>query len=369
MENYLYLCNTMDKTFIKELLFAPSPSGYESAARNVFLEHLVSLRTDKGLVKYEFTDSIGNCAVSVGSGDVAFMVSGHIDEIALQVQYIDDDGFIHFIKDGGIDPKSIVGKAVTIINDKFPEGIKGVIGKKPIHIEYGGEDKDKAIKMTDMKIDIGAESKEDAMKFVEVGNPIIISKNIFDLPCGNRIAGNGLDDKLGVAVTAEVIKRLAPYNLKNLKVYGVACTQEEVGGYGAHIAAKRINPAYSIDYDVTFATDDGLVDKKEWGDIKLGKGGAIAFGPDKNIDMCKQMIRICESRNIPYQTFSVRAGMTNTLKIKMASDDAKTMLLSIPNRNMHTPVEVCDYRDLDSIVNMTVAYILWLENYLSKNKK
>ena len=357
----------MNKEFIKELLFAPSPSGYESAARNVFLEHLVNLRTDKGLVKYEFTDSIGNCAVSVGSGDIHFMVSGHIDEIALQVQYIDDEGFIHFIKDGCIDPKSIVGQAVTIINDKLPENIKGVIGKKPIHIEYRGEDKDKAIKMTDMKIDIGAESKEDAMKFVEVGNPIIISKNIFDLPCGNRIAGNGLDDKLGVAVTAEVIKRLAPYNLKNLKVYGVACTQEEVGGYGAHIAAKRINPAYSIDYDVTFATDDGLVDKKEWGDIKLGKGGAIAFGPDKNMGMCKQMIGICKTKNIPYQTFSVGAGMTNTLKIKMASDDAKTMLLSIPNRNMHTPVEVCDYRDLDSLVDMTVEYILWLENYLSKN--
>lgn len=356
----------MNKEFIKELLFAPSPSGYESAARNVFLDYLVSLRTDKGPAKYEFTDAIGNCAVSVGDGKVPFMVSGHIDEIALQVQYIDDDGFIHFIKDGGIDPKSIVGQVVTIINDKFPEGIKGVIGKKPIHIEYRGEDKDKAIKFTDMKVDIGAESKEDAMKLVEVGNPIIISKNIFDLPCGNRIAGNGLDDKLGVAVTAEVIKRLSEHKLNVLKVYGVACTQEEVGGYGAHLAAKRINPVFSIDYDVTFATDDGLVEKKEWGDIKLGKGGAIAFGPDKDMDMCKRMIKVCKDKNIPYQTFSVGAGMTNTLKIKMASDNAKTMLLSIPNRNMHTPVEVCDYRDLDSLVDMTVEYILWLDNLLMK---
>lgn len=356
----------MNKEFIKELLFAPSPSGYESAARNVFLEYLVSLRTDKGPVKYEFTDSIGNCAVSVGDGKIPFMVSGHIDEIALQVQYIDDDGFIHFIKDGGIDPKSIVGQVVTIINDKFPEGIKGVIGKKPIHIEGRGEDKDKAIKFTDMKVDIGAETKEDAMKLVEVGNPIIISKNIFDLPCGNRIAGNGLDDKLGVAVTAEVIKRLSGHKLNALKVYGVACTQEEVGGYGAHLAAKRINPTFSIDYDVTFATDDGLVEKKEWGDIKLGKGGAIAFGPDKDMRMCTRMIKVCKEKNIPYQTFSVGAGMTNTLKIKMASDNATTMLLSIPNRNMHTPVEVCDYRDLDSLVDMTVEYILWLDSTLAK---
>ena len=158
-----------------------------------------------------------------------------------------------------------------------------------------------------------------------------------------------------------VLKRLSDYELKNLKVYGVACTQEEVGGHGATIAAKRINPKYSIDYDVTFATDDDCVSSKEWGDIKIGKGGCIAYGPDKNKDMCDAMKDICEKNKIPYQTFAVGAGMTNTLKIKIASDDCKTMLLSIPERNMHTPVEVCSLDDLVSLIDMTVAYIINLD--------
>jgi endoglucanase len=152
--------------------------------------------------------------------------------------------------------------------------------------------------------------------------------------------------------------------LKGLLVYGVACTQEEVGGYGASLAAKRINPKYSIDYDVTFATDDGNVDKNEWGDIKLGGGGCIAYGPDKNIEMCNLMSDICKKCEINYQPFSVGAGATNTCKIKMAADDCKTLLLSVPERNMHTPVEVCDLRDIESLVSMTVNFIYELDKLI-----
>lgn len=343
------------KKFLFDLLGASSPSGYETLASNVFTNFCGELG-----MKHEFTDSIGNVAFSVGNGKVPFMISGHIDEVGLQVQHIDKDGFIYFIKDGGSDPKIMPGSSVEILTNSGTSSIYGIIGKSPIHIEYHTENKDKAIKMKNLKIDIGARSKEEAMKYVSIGDPIVFVHPIFEL-LSNRIATGSIDDKVGVYVTAMVLNKFKECEetkpLKNIKLYGVACTQEEVGGNGATIASKRINPAYSIDYDVTFATDDGCVSEKEWGDIKIGEGGCIAYGPDKNREMCDLMKKVCEKIGLKHQPFSVGAGMTNTLKIKMAADDCKTLLLSIPERNMHTPVEVCSFDDLESLVNMTYYFI------------
>ena len=129
----------MNKVFLNALLRAFSPSGYEENATQVVQNYL------DGVANFEFIDKVGNAAFSVGSGDVKIMLSGHIDEIALQVQNIDDKGFIHFIKDGGVDPKVLPGSTVTIHTSNGV--IHGVIGKAPSHIEYHGDDKDKAIKV------------------------------------------------------------------------------------------------------------------------------------------------------------------------------------------------------------------------------
>ena len=354
------------KDFLFDLLNAYSPSGYETEASYVFREEL-----SNNDVKIEFIDNIGNSAFSVGKdGGIPFMLSGHIDEIALQVQYIDDNGFLHFIKDGGVDPKTVVGRKV-VIHTSNKGDVMGVIGKAPIHIEFHTEANDKVTKLEDLKIDIGADNLEESLSMgVNVGDTITFLHSVHFLGL-NRIASGSIDDKVGVYITAEVLKRLKAdektHPLKMLKVYGVACTQEEIGGHGATLAAKRINPRYSIDYDVTFATDDGCVKKEEWGDIKLGKGGCIAFGPDKNNSMIDLMRNVCTNAGIPYQSFAVGAGMTNTLKIKLAADNCETMLLSIPERNMHTQVEVCDLRDLDSMVEMTYRFIKTLDNKLSYN--
>lgn len=365
----------MNIDFLTKLLSSHSPSGYEMASTEIFSNEL-----EKAGANFEFNDSIGNCAYSVGNGKIPFMLSGHIDQVGLQVQYVDENGFVYFIKDGGVDPKILPGASVTILSNNGP--VNGIIGKTPIHIEWNSDSKDKALNIKDLKIDIGAYDKKEAMEMIQIGNPIAINHPTMFL--GNsRISSGGIDDKIGVFITAEVLKMLAQdyefekqysniaisegrCGLKNLKVYGVACTQEEVGGNGAIIAAKRINPKYSIDYDVTFATDDDCVSAKEWGDIKLGKGGCIAHGPDKYAEMCKDVAYVCKKHFIPFQEFSVGAGMTNTNKIKISSDDCKTLLLSIPERNMHTPVEVCDIRDVDSLINMTYWYIHELDRkYLS----
>ena len=347
----------INKEFLHALLAAKSPSGYEKNATKVFSDYMHAI----GGLKFEFEDNANNVAWSVGEGRVAtIMISGHVDEIGLQVQYIDDKGFIHFIKDGGIDAKTILGSTVTILTDSGE--VKGVIGKQPIHIEWHTDNKDKAIEVKDMKIDVGANSKDEVLAMgINVGDPITINDIPLELG-NNRFSGRGLDDKVGVFVVAEVLKELKKADLQRVKVVGVACTQEEVSATGATVAANKINPDISIDYDVTFATDDEYVKSEEWGDIKLGNGGAIAHGPDCNKELTTLVKNVCEKTGIPYQSFSVRSGATDTVHIKKASKDAATLLLSIPNRNMHTQVEVCDYRDLQSLVDMTVQTILEIDN-------
>ena len=346
----------INKRYLNALLQAPSPSGYENDAIQVFSNEM------KKFSKFENIDAVENAIFSLGHGETKIMLSAHIDEIALQIQNIDDKGFIHFINDGGIDSKVLLGSSVAI---KTENGIiYGVIGKMPLHVEYYTEDKDKATKIKDMKIDIGAESKEEAQKLVSIGDPIIIK----DIPLElgeNRFCGRGLDDKVGIYVVTEVMRKLSKHFEKSnigekYTIHGVACTQEETSGSGAVNAAAVLNPNYSIDYDVTFATDDEYVSPNEWGDIKLGKGGAIAHGVDSNQEMTRLVKDTCREFNIPYQEFSLHSGCTNTVCIKQATPNVKTLLLSIPNRNMHTQVEICDYRDLESLVEMSYLTVLKL---------
>lgn len=351
----------MRERFFNELLNTDSPSGYEKGCTDVFANYL------SNYAKHEFTDQVGNVAFSVGDGNIKLMLSAHVDEIALQVQNIDEKGFVHFIIDGGIDQKAIICQTVKILTKQG--SVFGVIGKKPIHVEESKE-RDEVTKIKDMKVDIGVDSREEALKLVSIGDPIVFIKQPQRIG-PSRVVSKAIDDKVGLFVVAEVLKALSKLQdekLKNLKVYGVACTQEETSASGAVGAAVKIDPQYSIDYDVTFATDDEYVSANEWGDVKLGKGGCIAHGVDSNKAMTDLMREVCQKYDIKYQEFSVGSGCTNTVFIKQSSTNAQTLLLSIPSRNMHTPVEMCDYTDLQSLISMTLHFIYELDDRLGKKE-
>jgi endoglucanase len=346
----------INKEFLHALLSAPSPSGYENSASNVFADHMNKFAT---LVK---RDNAGNTIYMMGNPEASakLMLSAHIDEIALQIQHIDDKGFLHFVADGGIDKKVLPGSRVKVLTSTGI--IDGVIGKAPIHIEQG-EDRDKALKIKDLKIDIGAETKEEAAAIVNIGDIALVYGEPFDIGV-NRVAGRGLDDKAGIFVIGEVAELLAkepPRNLSHLCVYFVACTQEETTATGAIVAAAGIDPDYSIDFDVTFATDDEYVNANEWGDIRLGKGGCIAHGVNNHPHFTRFIKAVCDKNNIPYQEFTAPSHGTNTVYIKQSASNCVTQLLSIPNRNMHTQAEVCDYRDLESLINMTAKTVVALD--------
>ena len=348
----------MNKDFLFDLLKTHSPSGHEHNCIKVFDDYCSKFG------KHIYTDKMGNSAFSIGNenGPIV-MISGHIDEISMLVQYIDDDGFIHFVKNGGIDPKILLGMNVVILTKKGE--INGVIGKAPIHVEWRDEEKKtKVTPIKDMKVDCGFKSKREAEEYVSVGDVIIYNTPITELHNG-RISSKGLDDKVGAFIAAEVARHIAQEEpLKNINLVFAACCEEETGCRGASLVAKNLNPQYSIDYDVTFATDDGHVEKNEWGDIKLGKGAAIAFGDDKVPSFVNTIVDIAKAAEIPFQPFCVGSGGTNTDSIQMGASDCTTSLISIPERNMHTSVEVVDLFDISAIIALTVAVIRHLDETL-----
>ena len=345
----------MDKDFLKELLTTHSPSGMETEGVECFLKYL-----DGGDI-----DKIGNGIVKFGNGKHSLLLSGHIDEIGLRIQNIDDKGFLYFIKNGGADAKVLLGSTVTILNRNGK--VKGIIGKAPIHVETAEERK--SVNFKKMKIDIGASSKSEAQEKVDIGDIAIIDGDFMELN-ENRFISRGLDDKLGVFIVAEVIKTLQMNKeqgfrtLKNLTIYGSACTQEETGGSGA-INLARINPNYSIDYDVHFASDDGYVAANEFGDVSLGKGGAVCHSVDCNPTLVNLIKDASDENGIPFQSFSKGSGGTNTIKIKNNAFNCETALLSIPLRNMHTQVEMADYRDIQCLIDMTLATIYKIDDMLN----
>lgn len=365
--------------FLKKLCSIPSPDSMEYAATDFYLNECKSIceyanenyypfKKYNPLVYDCYRDKIGNGIVKIGKGRTKIMISAHIDEIGMLVQRIDDKGFIHFIANGGIDKKILPGSWVSILSSSDGREIPGIIGKKPVHLEWHNEEETKVTDVKDLKIDCGFESKDEAEKHVQIGDSIVIRGQQYIN--GNRFISYGIDDKSGVAVVVETLKNVLSGVkiqdiLKKCTLYFVACVQEETTQSGAKIASKSINPDISIDFDVTFATDDDNVDKNEWGDISLGKGGCIAFGPDKNNDLDNKLRNICQVSKIPYQTFCVHGG-TDTLPITnySNSDGCKSILLSIPQRNMHTNVEVCDLRDLESLAAMTHAFLINIELFI-----
>jgi endoglucanase len=337
-----------NKKFLFDLVNTPSPSGREGKALDVFIDEVKKYAGDAYC-----RDKFGNTWFKYGKGPVKILLSGHIDEVSAIVKYISDDGIISIGQYGGIDKKDLIASKVILLLDDGSTK-EGVVLKSPIHIEGREESYDKSQKMEELRIDIGAETKDDVLRSgIHPGTPVLYGREI-DLDFGrNRMRANGLDDKIGVFVAEEIFRYLIdgkhyPHDWeKRYTVYCLAATQEETGCRSVCVAARKINPDISIDFDVTFATDaNSGLDKSKYGDISLGKGHVICYGPEKSV----RLNGILKDNSTVCQEAAGGAGGTNTDNIQKFSDDCETTLVSIPNRSMHTRTEVCDWRDVESAV-------------------
>jgi endoglucanase len=339
--------------FLEKLLTTSGPSGFEEPVAACFGNYTARFADDVR------TDVTGNTIAALNpDAPLKVMLAGHYDEIGFQVTHISDEGLLHFRNVGGIDKLTVPGAEVEVLTEKHGS-VPGVVGKKPIHL-LTPKERDQAIELKNMWIDIGAEDKKSAEKIVTVGDPVAFKRN-FSLLGKHRVLSKGLDDKIGAFVVAEVLRTLSTKKL-NAAVFAVGTVQEELGLRGATTSAFGIAPDVGIAVDVGFATDVPDIDKKTLGEAKLGGGPMLERNADNNPSLGRLMRKTAAKHKIKIQEQAgFRAsGGTDTARMQLTRGGVATALVSIPNRYMHSQVEICDLRDVEDAVKLiseTVAAI------------
>jgi endoglucanase len=332
--------STSSLAFLKRLLDTPGPSGFEGPAARVWREEASTF------ADVVTSDVAGNSMAEVNpNGSPTIMLDGHIDEIGVIVQYIDDDGVVYFSPIGGWDCQVLVGQRIRFMGRNGD--VIGVVGKKPIHVIKQAE-REKASTFTDLWIDIGATSRKEAEARLGVGDPGVIDSRTMDFP-NNRLVSRSIDDRIGAFVILEALRRYAQ-NPGPARLVAAATTQEEIAwhGGGALVCTNCINPKMALCVDVTFATDHPGMEKKEIGDHKVGAGPVLARGGVLSPVVYELIRSTAERTQIPYSVHAVgRDTSTNADAIHIAREGVATGLVSIPNRYMHSPNELVSLDDVD----------------------
>jgi len=333
--------------FFQTILETPRPSGYEQRVQQHVREY-ASAFADRVQ-----TDVHGNviCATNP-EAPRRLMFAGHCDQIGMLVSHIEDRGFLYAQTIGGWDPQQLIGQRMTVWTKDGP--VPAVIARKPIHL-LKPDEKDKVVKLEDMWLDIGVGSRDEAASLVQIGDPVTLELGF--QPMRNGLANSpGMDNASGVWVVMEALRRAArrtnPWGL-----FSVSTVQEEIGLRGAKTSAYGINPHVAIAVDVTHATDCPGLDKNQLGHIRLGAGPVIFRGPNMNPRVVDRLIEICGNQSIPYQLAAVgRATPNDANELQIARAGVATGLVSIPNRYMHSAVEMISLDDIDHAANLLAHF-------------
>lgn len=341
---------TYDISFLTTLCQTAGVSGFEKEVCTCFIDKI------KDEVDKYYTDIMGNAfgIINGTEGGSKIMIEAHADEIGFQVIHIAESGYIYVRRNGGIDEQCIPGSQVTVITNSGKQ-ILGVIGKKPIHL-MSTDDRKHTLELNQLWVDTGLETEE-VKTNVSVGDVVVAMPNM--LRHGeNKISGKALDNRLGVYVVSQVIKNLANKRPLNNTIIGVTTVQEEVGSRGAVVASYSTNPDIAVTIDLDFATDVPDCTPNRYGKITLGGGVIISFNADCDITLSKELEAIAKQQGTVYQ-ISARphaTGGTNISRIQLARNGIRTVSLGIPCRYMHTPVEMCDMRDVNAAIQLLTLF-------------
>ncbi len=328
---------------IKELLFELSRKDNVGSIREA------SDFAAEQLSKYMEVETFDNLTVIgkiKGESDYTVMLDAHIDQIAMVVTNIDDNGFLTVANAGGIDIRSLPSRTVCVHGKRK---ISAVFCSTPPHLSSGETE---YTDISKIKLDscLGAKAKE----IVSLGDFVTFSASPTSLS-STKVSGRSFDNRASVACLLELAKRLSDKKLP-LSVAFVLSDSEELGLRGIRTAAFREEPDEAIVVDVSFGDGQGI-DPSECG--KLGSGAMLGFSPAFSKAVSNKLKNIAESKNIPYQT-EVMGGNsgTNADMVSVSKSGVKTATVSIPLRNMHTETEVLDLNDLNSVCDIIEEYIL-----------
>ncbi len=341
------------RDFLWNLLRTPSPSGYEQPVQRLVRDYLA------GIADSITTDSHGNViGKKAGAGTTRMLLAGHCDQIGLIVQYIDSEGFVSVQPIGGWDPIQLIGARVTVWTSSGP--VQGIMSRKPIHL-LTEEERKVVPKMKDLWIDIGATDKADCESVVRIGDSITLELEARELRNG-RACSVAMDDKIGLWVVLEAFRRAVAAGPLPCQLFVASTVQEEIGLRGAKTSAHGVDPHVAIAVDVTHATDCPTIDKKSEGDVAVGKGPTVARGPNMNPHVVDRLLAAANAKEIPFQLLANgRATPTDANALQMTRAGVATGLVGIPNRYMHSAVELVALDDADRAADLLAAFCRGLE--------
>ena len=335
--------------FLKKLLSTPSPSGFETKIQKICRDYA------DPYVDEIYKDVHGNqFAVRNPKGALRVMLAGHVDEIALMINHVDDKGYLGFVAIGGIDASVLDGQRVDIHTEKG--ALAGVIGRRAIHLTDEA-DRGKPLVLHKLWIDIGAKNKKEAQQHVAIGDPATIAVGHLALLNGRMVA-RAMDDRIGAFVILEAMRLIAGKKI-DCAVYCVTTVQEEIGLRGAATSAYGCNPHMGIAVDVSHATDHPDCDSKRFGFFELDAGPMISRGPNINPKLAGQLVAVAKKKKIPYQMEAAPRGTgTDANAIQLSRGGVATALISVPNRYMHSPVEMISLKDAENCAKLIAEWIL-----------
>jgi len=345
-----------EQDFLEELLITPSPTGFESAGQKVWKEYAGQFADDIQADAYGSATAKLNTSFDV----ITVMIEAHCDEIGMIVQHITDSGYIYVNKLGGSDSTIARAKRVNI---HARDGIvSGVTGNTAIHLQEKKNGGGEQPAWKDIYVDIGASSKEEAQKLVQVGDPITYADE-YDYLSEDIFSGRALDNRIGGFMIAQVLKNLSEHRDElSVNVVALNSVQEEVGGYGARMMSYRVDPDLALVTDVTHATDTPGINHKEHGKVELKKGPVVQHGGANHprvVEFIEEVSKKGEI-DIQHEATSVRTG-TDTDSIFYQKTGIPSALISLPLRYMHSPVETASMNDVKSLINLMTESVLTLE--------
>ena len=337
------------KQFLINLINTPAPSGHEEPVQKIWRNEVSAFCPDV------YKDTHGNMIASLNPGkEKSIVVVGHADEVGLIINYINDEGFLFVKPIGGIDVTVLSSHRARVITKKGI--VYGAIGKTSIHL-LTREQREKKSEMHDVWIDIGAKNKKDAQKYVSIGDPVVFGADYQEM-INNTAIARCWDNRIGIYITAEVLRKLSTNKKLNKTVYGISSVQEETGVWGAKNAVYDLQPTAAIAVDVMPCTDQPEVKKETFGETGLGKGPVITRGVRTNNRMSDELINISLKKKIPYQV-DVDFGHTWTDADPISQSRAGVPIgvVSVPTRYLHTSVETLNLKDVDQSVDLIAEYI------------
>ncbi len=344
-------------SLLKRLSEASGVSGYEDEIRDVVREALQDLTDEIRVDKLGSLIALKRGHRPPGADYTprpCIMLAAHMDEIGLIVTKI-EKGFLHFTTVGGHDPRALVGHEV-LVHGRRP--LPGIVATQPPHV-LPPDQRNRVIPLEDMFIDVGL-TEDEVHEAVRVGDLVTIRRQAVELQNG-RLAGKALDDRACVAAMIWCVELLA--GLRHLwDVYAVATVQEEVGLLGAFTSTFGLMPDVGIALDVTFADQPGVSDAESVG---MGKGPAIAFGPNIHPKLHEKLVEVAKAQEIPHQIEPIPGPSgTDAWAMQVTRAGLPTALVSIPLRYMHTAVETVDTKDIERTARLLANFVAGLDEKL-----